>query len=119
MRETALLLAEISPPLKVYAAISDVPADENAILECSQQLHQSKLERSWSTTSDSIAAEIAELLKADELWLMKSVLPASPAVAKWSADGFVDEYFAQVYESTRPVFVANLADPDLLSVRGI
>jgi aspartokinase-like uncharacterized kinase len=48
----------------------------------------------WDVTSDSIAARVAVLLRADELVLLKSRLPDRAATLQQATDaGYVDRYF--------------------------
>ena len=61
------------------------------------------LPHTWSVTSDSIAARIAQHLAASELVLLKSCLPAK------SVASYVDEYF--------PVAAANLAKVRCVNLR--
>jgi aspartokinase-like uncharacterized kinase len=71
------------------------------------------LPRSWSVTSDSIAARIAEALPAGELVLLKSSLPdrspISPAEA--ASLGYVDPSFPQIARSLRRIRMVNLRSP--------
>ena len=53
-----------------------------------------QLPRSWQVTSDSIAARVAQALRADELVLLKSGLPPADASRDMAAaEGYVDAYF--------------------------
>lgn len=53
-----------------------LPAEGTLVLECGEwAAGQPIFERSWRTTSDSVAAEIASRLGTEELVLMKSCLP--------------------------------------------
>jgi aspartokinase-like uncharacterized kinase len=71
------------------------------------------LARSWSVTSDSIAARVAELLGAEELVLLKSALPdRSPiSIAEAAALGYVDPYLPQVARSLPRMRMVNLRSP--------
>jgi aspartokinase-like uncharacterized kinase len=60
--------------------------------------HESKLAgcvlpHDWSVTSDSIAARVAEVLKAEELVLLKSADPSDKTTTTLVDAGFVDRYF--------------------------
>ncbi len=69
------------------------------------------LPHSWQATSDSIAAQVAHRLGADELVLLKSVLPASAMNPQQAVDlGLVDAYFPAAIGKIR-VRVVNLRDP--------
>jgi 5-(aminomethyl)-3-furanmethanol phosphate kinase len=59
------------------------------------------LPHDWSVTSDSIAAQVAQLLSADELLMLKSADPPAGSLMELAGRGYVDEYF--------PVAAAGLA----------
>ena len=119
MSETARLLQEICPFLDYADRIQDIAQQGNTILDCQSQLTQhSQLEASWGTTSDSIAAEIAHVLGATELWLLKSISPLTSSVSDWVENGIVDRQFAQAYDHARPLYLLNLTLRDSLPVRG-
>ena len=119
MSETARLLREICPNLHYTERIRDIARQGNTILDCHSHLTQhSQIEASWKATSDSIAAEIAQLLEAQELWLLKSISPTTRSVSDWVQNGIVDQQFAQTHAPTRPLYLLNLASVDSLPVRG-
>jgi aspartokinase-like uncharacterized kinase len=68
------------------------------------------LPASWDVTSDSIAARVARTLDADELVLLKSLLPECPARQEaLAACGYVDAYFPRAARGLR-VRCVNLRD---------
>jgi aspartokinase-like uncharacterized kinase len=72
------------------------------------------LPRNWNATSDSIAAQVARLWKADELVLLKSALPRD--CRDWesaAALGFVDAHFPQIAAGLPAVRCVNLRDPHM------
>ena len=73
-------------------------------------LAREPLPESWDVTSDSIAARLAQLARADELVLLKSALPAEETIAEMSASRFVDRYFPQASAGLERVRFVNLRD---------
>lgn len=63
--------------------------------------HPQSLPRDWSVTSDSIAARLAEQLRAEELVLLKST-------DAHSASGLVDDYFPIAARDLPAVRIVNL-----------
>ena len=124
MSETARLLNQICPELPIV----DSPFQPlgNSIFEGGAFFgNRSTLSKDWNTTSDSMAAEVAEAISADELWLFKSSLPASSNMKDWQSANFVDANFLACIQATPRVFVADITrasqsnETDLLSVQGI
>lgn len=66
----------------------------------------------WQVTSDSIAARLAELLRGDELVLLKSrPCPEQQAdVTALVEQGYVDEYFLQIAPRLQRVTLSQLAN---------
>ncbi len=119
MRETAWLLTQVCPRLGWVDDWQALPVRGSCVLDCQTFMtDRSRLPANWDTTSDSMAAELAEQLGADELWLLKSSLPCSSSIADWQAAGYVDSQFAQTASGGCPVFALNLADPNLLWIQG-
>jgi len=79
------------------------------------------LPHSWDVTSDSIAARLAVLLRADELVLLKSSLPADRATLDEAAEaGYVDRYFPAAAAALTRVRCVNLRSDifEEVSLRG-
>lgn len=79
-----------------------------------ERLGTDLLPHHWHTTSDSIAARIAETLDADELVLLKSrTLPGDGSWREAAEQGFVDPYFPVAAAGLRHVRAVNLRDVSL------
>lgn len=79
----------------------------------SRTISSSILPENWNTTSDSIAAYLAKVTKADELVLLKStgadVTETTLAgFAAWQSDGLVDDAFPKVAKGISRVRLVNL-----------
>jgi len=71
-----------------------------------------RLPHSWAATSDSIAARIAEIYRADELVLLKSVLPTNCTDWQSAADiGFVDTHFPLAVKTIKRAYCVDITDP--------
>jgi len=68
-----------------------------------------QLPESWDTTSDSIAARIASLLKA-RLILAKSTSPTSNNLSRLANQGYVDNHFPVAAASISSVTFVDLSD---------
>ncbi len=120
MSVTSRLLQQWLPGTPVVNAPLNFLNHRTAILDCYQfAATQSRLEATWNTTSDSLAAEIAQTTGRGELWLLKSTLPETPHMQDWQAAGVVDAGFVIAAAELEMVQLVNLATPDLLSIRGI
>lgn len=112
MRVGEELLLELFPHTAPTASMDDLRqawgANKIAIIHASSFLAAEEpaaklpLERSWSVTSDSIAAWIATLVGANELLLLKSVAAPKTTLTEAASDGFVDEAFPR-YAAQVPV----------------
>ncbi len=78
-----------------------------------------KLSRNWDTTSDSIAARIAELLGCTELVLLKSCLPTAACARRedLAGAGYVDARFPLHAARLPAVRCVNLRDADFAERR--
>ncbi|HMP77947.1 MAG TPA: hypothetical protein PKD54_00710 [Pirellulaceae bacterium] len=81
-----------------------------ALFDCRQWLAtREDLPRSWTVTSDSIAAALASELEADELVLLKSVVPSAEIERDaLSSTGVVDPYFEIAAQSVPNIRIVNL-----------
>jgi 5-(aminomethyl)-3-furanmethanol phosphate kinase len=71
------------------------------------------LSHTWSVTTDSIAARLAQVLEADELILLKSAnAPHAASLGDLAASGFVDSHFPLATSSLRSVRLVNLREAD-------
>lgn len=72
---------------------------------------EDRLPCSWKVTSDSIAARVAQVSKAEQLILLKSI--SVPPGTRWdeaAEQGWVDPYFAQAVHSLPQVSVVNFRE---------
>ncbi|MEQ8790324.1 MAG: hypothetical protein RIC55_28775 [Pirellulaceae bacterium] len=89
------------------------------LAECEPHLPGRRLPRDWTTTTDSIAARLAESLAAD-LVLLKSASPPAGTLAELAAARYVDRQFPLAAASLPRVTLVNLRNPDLpTSIREI
>jgi hypothetical protein len=76
------------------------------------QLPGCRLPCDWSCTSDAIAARVAEVLRADDLVLMKSAAyPRGASLATASAQGLIDGHFPTAAAGLPRVRWVNLPAP--------
>jgi hypothetical protein len=79
---------------------------------------QCHLRQSWTVTSDSIAAELAAQLAADELVLLKSALPGDgSSLQEMSERGYLDGAIVAIAERLKDIRIVNLAQPDTPELR--
>ena len=77
-----------------------------------------RLPHDWSATSDSIAARVAQVYKANRLVLLKSALPV--CCNDWASaagSGIVDSHFPQAVQEIPDACCVNLADPEFYEWR--
>jgi aspartokinase-like uncharacterized kinase len=74
------------------------------------------LPHGWLVTSDSIAARLAEILRAGELVLLKSTLPTAESVEQASKQGYVDEFLPTIARELPRVRCVNLRDESLAEI---
>ena len=77
-------------------------------------LDGARLPASWDVTSDSIAARIAQVLRADELALLKSCLPTegTATIERASDSSYVDRAFCRFAAQLPRVRFVNFRDAD-------
>ena len=105
----ALMHASVATQIESLASIAPYTCvlDPAPFLRTAEPLLISApLPHTWSVTSDSIAARIAQHLAASELVLLKSCLPAKGVA------GYVDEYFPIAAANLARVRCVNLRDRD-------
>lgn len=87
----------ITTPEQFQACCLKKPAAGNHLVQCSVFYHPhqpSSLPQDWRTTTDSIAALLADYCQADELVLLKSCsVDPTDSVTQLSMQGIVDEAF--------------------------
>jgi aspartokinase-like uncharacterized kinase len=121
---TAHCLAAMVPGLIVVDAITDLPTlwgrrlvpvfAPRRFLDLEDRAAANPLPHSWSVTSDSIAARLADRLEADSLILLKSTqAPAAIDRSEAAALGLVDPAFPAVSLPIPHVSILNLRDPQL------
>jgi aspartokinase-like uncharacterized kinase len=101
--------AELQQAASASQATSVIFDPRELLISYEAELPPARLPHSWSVTSDSIAARLAETLTADELVLLKST--ASPKMATPSdmaAAGLVDPYFPTIAARLSKIRVVNL-----------
>lgn len=74
--------------------------------------HDGRPPKDWTTTSDTLAAVLAQQISADELVLLKSTdaLGMGHTAAELSRAGIVDEAFALIMDDGLPFRVVNLTE---------
>ena len=101
--------------------------DETVIFDCSKWLakndetNQSRFEKSWNLTSDSIAAALAVDVGATDLELLKSRLttPQSPTLQKMIETGLVDPLFCDTLGWEIHSQIRRLAMPRMVRITNL
>lgn len=84
------------------------------ILEEEPELEGEPIPSSWQVTSDSIAARLADALRATELVLLKSTLPPPGATLEEASDAeYVDAYFPHAAARVPQVRCVDLRSDEL------
>jgi len=119
LRVTARLLSGLlseSRLITAYAQLESALAEADAVeaivfcprnfmREVEPELADRPLSHSWSVTTDSIAARLAQVIQADELILLKSL---DPPVDADEMRGYVDKNFPVVAKDIKKVRFVNL-----------
>lgn len=124
MRLSGYLVAETLPGAKPNVRYDQLPRDEPTVDPCSVWIVDAldfverlpaelALPATWSVTSDSIAARLAQAVNADELVLLKSTLPGNIATFNDArAAALVDDYFPIAAQRLGEARLVNLRDGD-------
>ena len=120
---TARIVAAVMPDFPLISSFADLKSakmtqpsgafifDPRELLAHHEgRLPDYPLPHNWTVTSDSIAARIAQCLRADELVLLKSVDQPNGSLIDLAALGYVDRYF--------PIAAAKLPPPRFVNLRG-
>jgi hypothetical protein len=103
--------APVRWPLEARVLAGDNPrpwvVDVSQFIAHDQRQSHEPLPETWQVTSDSIAARMAAVLRADELVLLKSSLPDCASLEELAAAGYVDGFFSRA-ATTRPLRFVNL-----------
>jgi aspartokinase-like uncharacterized kinase len=119
LRVTARLLAGLLPETRLITVLAQLESTlaqgdavgtivfcpENFLREVEPELDGQTLPHSWSVTTDSIAARLAEVIQADELVLLKS---SEPPDDTREMGGYVDGYFPIAARNIKKTRFVNL-----------
>lgn len=113
---TARLFQELMDGWPLVNCLSDLTLaacqnSNNIIFACTDWADRCpSLPRSWATTSDSIALQLANEVNADQLILLKSICSVSDTIASNRQQGVIDENFGNDFKrGGRPeIFIVNL-----------
>lgn len=113
LRVTARLLAALLPEARLVMDLAQLNAElavtdaAGPIVFCAKHFMQDdqSLPHSWSVTTDSIAARLAESIQADELVLLKS---SDPPADTEELGGYVDRSFPLAVRNVKKIRFVNL-----------
>lgn len=116
---------QLAAALSACQLISDwhpgtpLPSAGPVVICCAEWARgESVFERSWRTTSDSIAAELAGRLAAAELVLLKSALPNPAGDSGAGGKNYLDPLFFRHLPPNLAVRLVDLSDASFPEVRG-
>jgi aspartokinase-like uncharacterized kinase len=119
MDENARRVHGLMPELPVINLDNGQVPDGNCLGPGSEWFRRnSRLPCTWEVTSDSLAAELAWQLGADELHLLKRCMPQSRQLSDWSQCGFTDSEFARTARGIGTVLATDLIGGHSLLARG-
>ena len=98
-------LITITTPDHLRALLAAPPVANNYLLAVEtfynpQSSRNSRLPVGWQTTTDSIAAYLAKLSDADELWILKSCVVKTTDPQQLSQAGIIDQAFTDALAPT-------------------
>jgi len=119
LRVTARLLAALLPEAQLITVLAQLNTEldqadamrtmvfcpENFMQEVEHTWDGRSLPHTWSVTTDSIAARLAEVIQAEELVLLKS---SEPPPETEDMGGYVDEYFPIAARNVGKIRFVNL-----------
>jgi len=118
MHQTGLMLTALAPEWRAYEDVSDIAAGlargETAVwLPLKECEGDERLPASWETTSDAIAARLAERLGGLKVVFVKSRTAGREASAEaLAADGLIDPVAARIIREAGLPFAAMAADEE-------
>ncbi|QDU28443.1 hypothetical protein ETAA8_35430 [Anatilimnocola aggregata] len=111
------LFADLRTCLDDATSMADLPVVfdlQQFLYDVEPTTQPESLPHHWGVTTDSIAARLAEVVLADELVLLKSLLPPADAkdFAALAAAGYVDDYFPHIASRVKCVRYETLLELD-------
>lgn len=109
MSQTAEIFSSLFPDWPLLSDVQQLESVQsigspNVVFDCRRwALHNSALERSWQTTSDTIALKLATAINASGLFLLKSKSPTSGNINVAIEEGLIDQNFIADLNASSPL----------------